>query len=58
MNDKRRTNNKNVENEISHISFEIDTKLRNKFKGKIGNEGKRLKDVMVQLMEEYLKEKK
>lgn len=38
-----------------HMSFEIPAELRNAFKAKIASQGKTVKDVMVIIIEEYVK---
>ena len=38
-----------------HMSFEIPVELRNAFKAKIASQGKTIKDVMVIIIEEYVK---
>ena len=38
-----------------HMSFELPVELRNAFKGKIASQGKTVKEVMVIIIEEYIK---
>jgi len=37
------------------LTFTISTSLRNAFKAKIGGQGKKIKDVLIELIEEYVK---
>ncbi len=41
--------------EITHMSFEIPVELRNAVKGKIAAEGRTVREVMLALLEGYLK---
>ena len=40
---------------MAHMSFGIPIELRNAFKAKIASQGKTVKDVMVNIIEEYVK---
>lgn len=40
---------------ITHMSFEIPIELRNAVKAKIASQGKTVREVMLALLEEYLK---
>lgn len=46
------------EGNITHMSFEAPTELRNAFKAKAASQGKSVKEVIVAFMEEYVKSKK
>ena len=46
------------ESNITHMSFEAPTELRNAFKAKAASQGKSVKEVIVAFMEEYVKSKK
>lgn len=51
--------NKDLEQEeFTRITFEISKKLRNSFKSKVAAEGKTIKDVLLELVGEYVKENK
>ena len=43
--------------ESIHMSFDAPLELRNAFKAKIASQGKTVREVLVSLMEEYLKRK-
>jgi hypothetical protein len=40
---------------VVHMSFELPVELRNAFKGKIASQGRTVKEVMVMIIEEYIK---
>lgn len=54
---KLKINDQGSDDKIIYMSFGVPEKLRNKFKSKVSAEGKKVKDVMANLMEEYLKGK-
>jgi hypothetical protein len=40
--------------ELARINFEIDKKVRQKFKSKASAEGKQMREILVKLIEDYL----
>ena len=40
---------------LVHMSFVVPESLRNKFKGKVSTEGKKMQEVLEELMKEYIK---
>lgn len=42
--------------DLVRINFEVPIQLRNAFKAKVASEGKKVKDVLVDLMLDYLKD--
>lgn len=50
-------NKKNEDNNIVRMNFEVPEKLRNAFKSKTAQQGKKVKDVLVALMAEYVRNK-
>ena len=40
--------------ELARINFEIDKKVRHKFKSKASAEGKQMREILVKLIEDYL----
>lgn len=50
-------NNGLEQEEYTRITFEISKKLRNSFKSKVASEGKTIKEVLLELVEEYVKKK-
>ncbi len=40
--------------ELARINFEIDKKVRQKFKSKASAEGKQMREILVRLIEDYL----
>lgn len=48
--------NKEDEENIVRMNFEVSEKLRNAFKAKVASQGKRVKDVFAVFMEEYVKD--
>ena len=50
-------NKKNEDNNIVRMNFEVSEKLRNAFKSKTAQQGKKVKDVLVALMVEYVRNK-
>ncbi|MFT3741123.1 MAG: plasmid partition protein ParG [Gammaproteobacteria bacterium] len=42
--------------ELVRINFEVSIELRNAFKAKVASQGKKVKDVLVSLMTNYLNE--
>jgi hypothetical protein len=54
MTDKKSSLNQTKE-KLVHMSFVVPESLRNKFKGKVSTEGKKMQEVLEDLMKEYIK---
>lgn len=53
MTDKRVFESK--KERLVHMSFVVPESLRNKFKGKVSTQGKKMQEVLEELMKEYIK---
>jgi hypothetical protein len=55
MTGKKKTSSFEEKDNLVRMNFEVSGKLRNAFKGKVGAEGKKVKDVLAEFMKEYIK---
>lgn len=46
---------KSFKENLTTITFEIPAPLRNNFKAKVSSQGKKIKDVLLEFIEEYVK---
>lgn len=54
----KKKSSRKKEPQLSHMSFELPVELRNTFKAKVASEGKLVKDVLIDLIQDYVKSKK
>jgi hypothetical protein len=54
----KKVSQKKKEDNVVRMNFEISEELRNAFKSKTAKQGKKVKDVLVQFIAEYVVEKK
>jgi hypothetical protein len=55
MTDKKSFSEQTKKEKLVHMSFVVRESLRNKFKGKVSTQGKKMQEVLEELMKEYIK---
>ncbi len=55
MTDKKPSSVQSKKERLVHMSFVVPESLRNKFKGKVSTQGKKMQEVLEELMQEYVK---